>query len=587
MAPDPPSKPPVDAEPRSWLRRLVHPEPSGADIFSRESTFAPSLGSQLGPEGQPRGYHIDFSMKATVPSWPPDWIARQNPNDQIHVESVQWALGAWERYQAGEGEEWREAALACAQRLLASQEVNGANDGAWLHWAPMPHSYRIDPPWISAITQGEAASLFVRLHLETGEGRFAEAAIRALRPMTTPVARGGVLVEVGGLPFFEEYPTRPASLVLNGAIFALWGFRDVAAALGDDDARGWYEGAVECLASMMKRYDTGYWSLYDLYPHPLAHVASSSYHFLHIQLLRALELISPRSEFGEVRERFEAYRESPAKQRRALAATIGFRLVTPRNELLAHRLPWNQLPRRRQAQDLVVLGYHGVSEDWHATLAVTPASLSEQVSYLLDRGYRPATFTEAVLGPRTERTFSVTFDDAYASVGELALPILEQLGVPGTVFVPTAYTGQSEAMEWPGIDRWIGTPHEGELIPMDWKQLGELAERGWEIGSHTKTHPRLPELTDDQLLEELQGSREEIERRLGQRCLSLAYPYGDYDQRVIRAAADAGYAAAATLAVTPEAPLAWPRIGVYDIDDLRRFKLKVSRSVRAFRRARN
>ena len=55
---------------------------------------------------------------------------------------------------------------------------------------------------------------------------------------------------------------------------------------------------------------------------------------------------------------------------------------------------------------------------------------------------------------------AITFDDGYRSVLELALPILEELGVPATLFVPTDYIGSERPMSWPGIERWTGGQHE-------------------------------------------------------------------------------------------------------------------------------
>jgi hypothetical protein len=89
------------------------------------------------------------------------------------------------------------------------------------------------------------------------------------------------------------------------------------------------------------------------------------------------------------------------------------------------------------------------------------------------------------------------------------------------------------------------------------------------------------------LARELRASRAACERELGQECTSLAYPYGDVDHRVVEAAAAAGYAAGAALPARPtgQSALAWPRVGVYNIDSLRRFRLKVSPAVRSLRRA--
>ena len=238
--------------------------------------------------------------------------------------------------------------------------------------------------------------------------------------------------------------------------------------------------------------------------------------------------------------------------------------------------------------DVLVLCYHAVSAVWSAGLSVTPERLERQLAGLLARGYEGATFTDAVLNPTASRTIAVTFDDAYRSVIDLAGPVLRSLQIPGTVFVPTAFAGSEQPMAWPGIDQWHGGPHEDELVPMSWDELGRLAGDGWEIGSHTEHHPRLPELGRAALGEELQRSRAECEARLSVACTSLAYPFGDHDAMVAEAAHEAGYLAAGALAgrVRTQSALSWPRVGIYHDDDDLRFRLKSSPPLRRLRASR-
>jgi peptidoglycan/xylan/chitin deacetylase (PgdA/CDA1 family) len=228
--------------------------------------------------------------------------------------------------------------------------------------------------------------------------------------------------------------------------------------------------------------------------------------------------------------------------------------------------------------DVVVLCYHAVSPDWPVAMAVSAQTLERQVGHLLGRGYVPATFDRAVTDPPGRRTFSVTFDDAFASVYERGYPVLERFGVPATVFVPTDPTNRDAARAWPSLDRWVGTPHEHELAGMSWERLAELARAGWEIGSHTRTHPHLPALGRLALDRELAGSRWACEDRLGVPCRSLAYPYGDLDPRVVDAARVAGYAGAATLGSWRPRPeqLQWPRVLVLRGHTDQRFQARVS-----------
>jgi peptidoglycan/xylan/chitin deacetylase (PgdA/CDA1 family) len=226
---------------------------------------------------------------------------------------------------------------------------------------------------------------------------------------------------------------------------------------------------------------------------------------------------------------------------------------------------------------VVCLCYHAVSADWPSPLAVTPAQLERQLAWLVDRGWTGTTFTRAVLDPPAPRTLAVTFDDAYLSVLEQALPILAALQIPGTVFAPTRFMSARQQLCWPGIDHWVGSRHAAELDSMDWDDLRQLKDRGWEVGSHTLTHPHLNDLGDQELTAELEESREQCTNELEEECVSLAYPYGRASRRVAESARRAGYRAAATIPPEPDGVdvMRRPRIGVYRVDHMRRFQIKI------------
>ena len=174
----------------------------------------------------------------------------------------------------------------------------------------------------------------------------------------------------------------------------------------------------------------------------------------------------------------------------------------------------------RASSDLLVLCYHAVSERWPADLSITPANLEAQLELLARRGYRGVTFTEAVADPPSGKAVAVTFDDGYRSVLALGEPILARLGWPATIFAATDFTGTERPMSWPGIDHWLGSEFEPELVPLGWDELGGLAERGWEVGSHTCSHPRLTQLGDAALEDELRRSKALCEEHLRRECLA-------------------------------------------------------------------
>jgi peptidoglycan/xylan/chitin deacetylase (PgdA/CDA1 family) len=238
--------------------------------------------------------------------------------------------------------------------------------------------------------------------------------------------------------------------------------------------------------------------------------------------------------------------------------------------------------------DLLVLCYHAVSPSWPAALSVTPQAFERQVECLSRRGYKGARLTDALNGNAESRVVSVTFDDGYRSVLEIAKPILDRHGYPGTLFVPTDWPDAGGPMRWPGIDRWLGTSHEHELTPLTWPELRELAAAGWEIGSHTCSHPLLTEIEEQELDRELRESKVRVEDELGRHCTSLAYPYGGVDVRVADAVREAGYQWAVTIprVLPPASPLLWPRAAIYHGDEISRFRAKISPSLRRLRTSR-
>jgi peptidoglycan/xylan/chitin deacetylase (PgdA/CDA1 family) len=220
------------------------------------------------------------------------------------------------------------------------------------------------------------------------------------------------------------------------------------------------------------------------------------------------------------------------------------------------------------------LAYHAIEPHWRHPLSVQPDRFADQLAFLAAHGYRGVTFSSAVLDVHDGRIVSISFDDAYVSVLSHALPVLEQLGWPGTVFVPTEPVGVGGRMNWLGAE---AQRHPAETKQLSWDDLATLAARGWEIGSHCRTHRLLSRLEDDEILGELAGSKDEIEKRLGS-CRSVSYPWGEVDDRVVEAARRAGYATGSGLAGTfrSDDPLRAPRLAIAGTDRDWRVLLKMS-----------
>lgn len=235
----------------------------------------------------------------------------------------------------------------------------------------------------------------------------------------------------------------------------------------------------------------------------------------------------------------------------------------------------------------LILCYHAVSSAWPSTLAIAEHVLERHVRFLRERAYEALTLSDAERR-RSERTLAqrtvvITFDDAFAST-LAAKPILDSAGFPATVFVPTAFVDNDDLLSYAEADDVDGR-YAHELRALTWDQLADLRDAGWEIGSHTVTHPRLTELDDGSLFHELVESRNVIRKRLGG-CETVAYPYGLADARVSAAARRAGYMAGCTLTASHRIDERFrrPRVGLYPLDTGLRFRAKLSPALRTLRR---
>lgn len=293
-------------------------------------SFNQPPGERIDPDGV-RGYYVDMRVKAKTPAWPPPNLAALDRTLKVAV--AQWGLGAFEHWLATGSEEWLAAARSACDHFVSTQLREGQLAGGWQHVQSFPHSFELPAGWVSGMAQGEVASLLVRVHAETGDDALAEAALRGLGPLQVPSAEGGVLASLEGGPWFEEYPTDPPSMVLNGGIFAIWGVRDVAVALGDSDAQRLFEASLDALAAGIERWDVGYWSRYDLFPHKRVNVASNAYHELHIDQLAATNAIAPRPALVEAEARFRRYQGRRLNGLRAFRGKVAFRLAVPREKI--------------------------------------------------------------------------------------------------------------------------------------------------------------------------------------------------------------------------------------------------------------
>lgn len=123
--------------------------------------------------------------------------------------------------------------------------------------------------WYSSMGQGHAISLLARAYYySNGDAKYLRAAINGMKPFRVPSRQGGVLAKfLGKYDWYEEYPTTPASFVLNGFIYSLLGLYDlkvIGTASASREATQLFDQGMASLKKMLLLYDTGSGSIYDL-----------------------------------------------------------------------------------------------------------------------------------------------------------------------------------------------------------------------------------------------------------------------------------------------------------------------------------
>ncbi len=118
------------------------------------------------------------------------------------------------------------------------------------------------------------------------------------------------------------------------------------------------------------------------------------------------------------------------------------------------------------------------------------------------------------------RTLAITFDDCYRD-NLFAARTLHEFGLPACFFIPTAFVGTDAVFPW---DQDLA-----RMPNLSWDEVREMAELGFEIGSHTVTHPDMAQVPVEQARRELTQSRKCLEHQLSRPVRWFAYPFGGQD----------------------------------------------------------
>lgn len=253
------------------------------------------------------------------------------------------------------------------------------------------------------------------------------------------------------------------------------------------------------------------------------------------------------------------------------------------------------LIQRYNQKKVTILMYHGIT-GVHDTVANfdgkhVEKSLFEKQLTFLKKKYTIISLTDYINQKMIlpKNAVILTFDDGYANLYTQLFPIIKKEKIPITIFLPTAYIGKKQIGWYDKITHAISvnrqksiivggkkylletnkqkrraivqlkleaakspkkrqeiinevyqatkskkTPIREDFCYLSWKQCKEMQAASIVFGSHTVSHPLLSQEEEKQVDQELQQSKNTIEKKLGQKCIAFAYPFGDYNENVIK-----------------------------------------------------
>jgi peptidoglycan/xylan/chitin deacetylase (PgdA/CDA1 family) len=177
------------------------------------------------------------------------------------------------------------------------------------------------------------------------------------------------------------------------------------------------------------------------------------------------------------------------------------------------------------------------------TLTVDPVLFDEQLAAVRENSIDVVRFDQVPATLTAGRCAAViTIDDGLADAADMAAPALQRYGLPATLFIPSAFVGARAS--------WLGGDDSNRPM-LSWTAISELAEAGFEIGSHGKFHLAADVNSPGLIHEDAVASKAELERHLEQAVVSFAYPFGYQTRRARRAIRDAGFGQACMVGDLP------------------------------------
>ena len=203
--------------------------------------------------------------------------------------------------------------------------------------------------------------------------------------------------------------------------------------------------------------------------------------------------------------------------------------------------------QKKLMRSSLILLYHRVDtpkNDPHS-LSVSPENFRKQLEYLKENFtiIKLSELAKEVKNGKFSNKVSITFDDGYEDNLINALPILQELNIPATIFVTT------EFLDKKGYFYWEKDSDENDRgVPLSSESLKKLADSDLiEIGAHTISHPNLKHLDASRQKEEILQSKLQLENIIGKEVAIFSYPFGTnkyFSNDTVNIVKESGYTSA-------------------------------------------
>jgi len=316
-----------------YLRRIfeayVLSRNSNLTFWHEKPAINPDLNvSELGP------YYMTFEDKARYPgpfddTGIPLLDYHGTVGKQYYAIAIaQYALANFNVFKKSGKQEYRDKFLKNADWLMENLVKTTHGTYLWPTFFDLEYFEKLRAPWFSGLAQGQGLSVLVRAFVETRLEAYLQAADKVYESLSAPISEGGVLFrDQSGAIWIEEYVLTRPTHILNGFIWALWGVYDYYLIHKDKSALTLFQAFTETILKNLDKYDTGFWSYYELTPQRLKSPASTFYHRLHIVQLQVMYKLTGEPLFLKYRTKWAEYEQNILCRYAALFYKIGFKLI--------------------------------------------------------------------------------------------------------------------------------------------------------------------------------------------------------------------------------------------------------------------